>query len=301
MSLVEYSVPMMERYNAGDYAGALDLANEAAERFPDRDASTLFWRACLLALLDRPDEALSRLERGLADGHWWSPGWLRAETDFAALRGLPRFEAVVAEGARRYEAAKAATRPELFTSAPGPDPGPFPTLVALHGRAMNGPDMLDLWAAPASAGWLVAAPQSSQPIGEEAFGWDDRDLTAREIVGHVDTLRAEHGADSARLALGGFSAGGDAALRLALGRVVDVRGYVVAAPSVREPEALLALAGDDPVRGVILVGDRDYAYAAVRQVAEGLGDACELRVYPGLGHDLPPSFDTELLEVLASR
>lgn len=302
MSLTEYAVPMMERYRTGDYAGALDLAYEAAERFPDRGASTLFWQSCLLALLDRPDEALSRLEQGLADGHWWSPAWLRAEEDLVALRELPRFDAVMAECARRSAAVQAGTRPELFTAPPShtpPDPGPFPTLVVLHGRGLNGADTLDLWAAPASAGWLVAAPQSSQPIGTEAFGWDDRELAAREVVDHLRVLESEHGADPRRLVLAGFSAGADVALRLAFGLVVDVRGYVVAAPSIREPEALLALAGDDPVRGAMLVGDGDFVYPAARQVADALGAACELRVYPGLGHDLPPTFSADLTEVLA--
>lgn len=298
MNLDDHAAVMMRHYTAGDHAAALAIADRAAAEHPDRRATTLFWQACLLALLDRPDEALDRLEHGLAQGHWWSPAWLLAEEDLASLRGLPRFEAVLGECGRRQAATQAGTRPELFTAAPDA-PDPYPTLVVLHGRGLNAPDTLDRWDAPVEAGWLVAAPQSSQAIGTEAFGWDDRELAAREVAEHLDVLVADHGADPDRLVLGGFSAGGEVALRLALSRALPARGYVVAAPSIREPDAVLALAGLQPVPGTVLIGDGDFAYLAVRQVAGALGEACELRVYPGLGHDLPSTLDAELLEVLA--
>lgn len=109
----------------------------------------------------------------MADGHWWAPGWLQADEDLVALHGRPRFQDLLAECGRRQAAAQAVAEPWLLTATPSHTPRPFATLVVLHGRGLNAEDTLDRWAAPVRSGWLVAAPQSSQPVGTEAFSWDD--------------------------------------------------------------------------------------------------------------------------------
>jgi tetratricopeptide (TPR) repeat protein len=46
-------------------------------------------------LLGEPEKALDELEPLLKVPHWLSPGWLKIDPTFAALRGNPRFERLV--------------------------------------------------------------------------------------------------------------------------------------------------------------------------------------------------------------
>ena len=53
--------------------------------------------ACVLAQLGEIDEAIVALENGTEDGRLCRPAWVEHDEDLAALRGNPRFEAVLAK------------------------------------------------------------------------------------------------------------------------------------------------------------------------------------------------------------
>ena len=64
--------PLFQRYNRGDYAGALEIAEELAVRYPEQAIHTYLWRICLTSRLKRIDEALRLFAEGLDAGYWWS-------------------------------------------------------------------------------------------------------------------------------------------------------------------------------------------------------------------------------------
>ncbi len=77
----------------GDAERARVLGDRAMAARPD-DFSTAYNVACAHALLGERDRALELLDRAVRHGRG-NLGWIEHDTDFASLRGDPRFEAIV--------------------------------------------------------------------------------------------------------------------------------------------------------------------------------------------------------------
>jgi hypothetical protein len=65
----------------------LALVERESSRFPDRWADTLYWRACLTAVIGDREVALRLLEEAVEHGCWWSEAALRGEPDFTTSAG----------------------------------------------------------------------------------------------------------------------------------------------------------------------------------------------------------------------
>lgn len=89
----------------GDAKRARALGDRAMAARPD-DFSTAYNVACAHALLGEHDRALELLDRAVRHGRG-NLAWIEHDTDFASLRGDPRFEAIVG----RLRAATAAKAP----------------------------------------------------------------------------------------------------------------------------------------------------------------------------------------------
>jgi TolB-like protein len=79
----------------GEPQRALDWAGRATALGP-QEPLTLYNVACVFALLGRPEEAIDCLEQALAKG-FCDREWMRYDSDLNALRGRPRFEALLGE------------------------------------------------------------------------------------------------------------------------------------------------------------------------------------------------------------
>jgi adenylate cyclase len=89
----------------GDAERARGLGDRAMAARPD-DFSTAYNVACAHALLGEHERALELLDRAVRHGRG-NLGWIEHDTDFASLRGDPRFEAIV----ERLRAASAGKGP----------------------------------------------------------------------------------------------------------------------------------------------------------------------------------------------
>jgi adenylate cyclase len=89
----------------GDAERARVLGARAMAARPD-DFSTAYNVACAHALLGESDQALELLDRAIRHGRG-NLGWIEHDTDFASLRGDPRFEAIIG----RLRAASAGSAP----------------------------------------------------------------------------------------------------------------------------------------------------------------------------------------------
>jgi adenylate cyclase len=89
----------------GKVERARALGDRAMAARPD-DFSTAYNVACAHALLGERDRALELLDRAVRNGRG-NLGWIEHDTDFASLRGDPRFEAIVG----RLREAAAGTTP----------------------------------------------------------------------------------------------------------------------------------------------------------------------------------------------
>lgn len=277
---------------------ALALLEQSAPAFaePAEAASIVFWQTCFLTLLGRADEALDALEAGLQQGFWWAEQRLRYDPDLQPLQGLPRLETIIATCRARCVEAERHVHPSRLVVEPVSQTPPFPLLLALHGYDGTAAGTLPAWSPLTAHGWLVAALQSSQMAGMAGYHWSDEEQVRQEVRQHLGELAATYALHLERLAIGGFSNGGRAALLLAFSGAVPARAVVSVGASLPD-EALGAIdwqtrdgAGWPRVLWVVGEGD-SYALPRITSQAELLtqhGLAATLEVVPGLGHEVPP-------------
>jgi predicted esterase len=284
-------------YQKKEYAEALDLLTREAARFPERDVRIQFWRACMASRMGETQQALAILQAAVGAGYWYSEPQMREDDDLQPLWNLPEYEWLVDVCLERFAAAQAGAKPQLTTVEPETGTGPRPLLIALHGNSSSAQDSSEYWRPAASAGWLVALPQSSLLGGPDVFVWNDWDLAEQEIVAHYRSLREQYDIDEERVVLGGFSMGAGLATWLALKGTPRARGFVAVAPYLPEKHDVASLLGKQEVqakRGYVIIGAQDRQ---CYQIAQGLtgtlrasGNPIELRKYADLYHEYPTDF-----------
>ena len=80
----------------GETERAVEWLRRALGIEPD-EPSTLYNVACSYSVLGRTNDALDCLERITSHGRWYFE-WAKNDSDFAPLRGHPRFEALINKG-----------------------------------------------------------------------------------------------------------------------------------------------------------------------------------------------------------
>lgn len=287
------------------YQEALALVEREIPGFPEHVRHTYYWRACLLALLSRPDKAVSTLHAALDQGVWFPPTMLREDPDLKSLHGIPAFEHIQAVSRERQAAAQAKSVPQLLTLQPDGAIPPYPLLVALHGNNSNARITADYWGPVIQKGWLLGLPQSSQVSTEDAYRWDDREWAIQEVEQHYETLLRDYAVDGKRTVVGGFSMGGGTAIWIALSRTIPILGFVALGPWLADTAGLrplLETRRESELRGSIIIGDKDRHCLKVSQEVAALmheyGLACDLDIIPDLGHVYPDDFALRLQRAL---
>jgi predicted esterase len=302
---------MFRHYGAGRYPEALDAAREAWERFPEHEARTAYWVACLLCRVGNPDEALRVLAAARGRGRWWGERLLTADPDLEPLRGRPGFLRLIADCAQAHRAAQAAARPEVLIFPPEISPSRrHPLVLALQGRGGSAAEYAPHFRSATDQGWIVALPQGTQLEGEGMYTWDDPEQAERDIAWAYGEVAKTHRIAEDRMLLAGVSQGGGLAIALALrGRPIPCRGFAAVVPTatIGSPGAGTPLhmcvtpdAAQRGVRGWILTGDRDPRCPQVCDLHEKLvqiGIVCQLDVLP-VGHEVPADFGTRLTKAL---
>jgi len=296
------------KIDAGDPAAALGTLTGAEAALPLHAGHIYSWRAELLAELGRADAALDALDEALAAGCRYKAEWLSDDRRLAPLRGLTRFDDVVARAASRYARAQADARPErevLIPTTARPASG-YPTLIALHGNNSNVAQTEPYWKSAVGLGWLTALPQSSEiGVSPHSFTWNDRDRTLSEVEQHFQDLREQSLVDERAVVLAGFSMGALQALALVLTRrfracgVISIGAYL---PHIREFRPLIESGNAAGVRFCIVVGANDSSgYEGAKQLAAELERAevdVVLDARRDLGHDYPLDMDETLRRAL---
>lgn len=304
MSFAELRANVFEWYEDGHYQEALDLVNREAPHFPAEAKHTYYWRVCLTSRVGDIGQALRLLGEAVAAGFWYPVSMLRSDSDLAPLQGLPEFERLLSVCKERSDETQAKAVPMRLTLEPdGQQPAPL--LVALHGNNGNAQTSAEYWRPASSDGWHVLLPQSSQVSGPDAYVWNDRDWSVREVRQHHAEVCAQAPVDSTRTVVGGFSMGGGLAVWLALSGAIAARGFVAVGPylpNVEELRQVLAERQPQGMRGYIVIGGKDKGCHEVSKAVAAMmhehGLPCELEVHPDMGHVFPPAFDQSLQKAL---
>jgi predicted esterase len=299
------------RFQAADYAAALELLTAGREQFPEQRGYIEYLRSCSLARLGETDKTVSLLQVLADSGLWFSEELLRDSPSYAPLQGNAAFEAVVAAHGRARGDADALG--PLFVRRPETGCGAgCPLLFTFHGNGSSAEVEIEQWGRVAGDGWLVAAPQSASRMwaGANMSVWTGHESALAQIQTHYARLAAEHKLDPAETVLGGFSMGGEIAIWLTLSGEIPARGFVVMGPGgpfTNRPDEWLPLIqqsrGRD-LRAAVILGMADAAIEqdAVRRLVAMLNEAgipCRLIEVPELRHEFPPAFGVLLAEALS--
>jgi predicted esterase len=290
------------------YEEALELLEIHYGKYPDQIGRAYFFRMCFQNLLGRQKEALQLFREALDTGHWFSEEMLRRSDDLKSLQGLPEFEKLVEISQGYCVEVRSRTRPTIVIQQPTANQGQERRcLMALHGNGSNSQTAARNWQAALTMGMLLALPQSSQVTNSDGYVWDDVDVAIHEIEDHYITLRSRYSLNRQNTILGGFSMGGQIALRMALMGAIAIRGLIlVAAPFMAEAEywrSLLPVVGVRTLRTYIIVGrDDDVCYEGARLAYEIMQDQrmiCEIEEHDQVGHQFPLDFDQSLSRAFA--
>ena len=307
ISFEELQTQMFDLFYARDLAGAFAVAESASRLYPDRLPKTAYWKACILSLMGRAEEAVSALAQGLAEGAWWSPIMLNRDPDLEAARTLPQMAEVLAETDRRWQAAQVRSKPQTFildprdrTAAPAGHDGALPPLMlALHWYTGTGPEFIERFRSAADdLGFLLASAQSSQMCAKDQYCWDDQAEGEAEVSGALASLRASHRFDADRVILAGASQGGRLAISMSL--ALPLCGFIAVVPAVRGVEEFAAhveSAAERGVKGYIIAGEKDYFLAGTEKLQRFLdsnGVSCRIEVVEGMAHTFPKDFPERL-------
>jgi predicted esterase len=279
-------------YEQGAYQEALAALDQADDSLRPWLAELTHLRACLLAVLGQPDQALAALQTAATTGAWWDDTLLTEDDDLATLQSLPGF-ADLLESSRE---GRAASRPE--TSAPVvrlPSGEVRGVVIALHGAGQRATHAAHDWASVTSLGYALVCVESSQLMSPMYRTWPDPERSRDDVAQALAQLPTE--LRTAPLIAAGFSAGGRVALDWALtAQPRPVAGVVVLAPALRQ---LPADAHGALEPAVVLMGTDDDLREVVEEAGEQLRSfGVSVELLPGVAHEFPSDFADRLSKVL---
>lgn len=296
LTFQELTDELMRLYSQSKYNEALEIVEQNAYRFPVQMARTTYWRMCLLSLSGRPNDLISVFRHGLDSGLWWAGQQFVVETDFDPVRELPEFKRLVAESNQKCIEMQAHIKPDRTVLLPDDTSGELPFLIALHGRNGNKDSSLEFWEVARRRGWLVLSPQSRQTLFEGSHCWDDSDQGLRDILFHVEEMMQTYRIDKKRILIGGFSQGSGMGIYMALTGRAAARGFIGVGTFIAQPDSLLPLADQgQAIRGYFLTGGKDHTLdkaQAIQKILRENNIQFGEEVFPELGHDFPPEFES---------
>lgn len=297
---------VMTDYGEGRFQEALDLLEMQASRFPAQVYSTANWRMSMAARAGQPARAIAILKESLEQGIWWTAQALHEDPDLASLLGEPEYERLAQECDRRHRLAVAASRPEKWIVAPPIEtPEPYPLLVAVHGYGQCAREAMEDWRELADRGWVVAAVQSSMPVGSGAYAWDDENLAQEQVGALVQQVLAEYPIDPQRIVAGGFSQGGGLVIRMALTQQIPLCGFIAVVPFLPGAEGLIKTAAEGrgfPPHGYLVLGGQDHlqqGYPAIQALLDRSALPYQIERHEEAGHAFPANFPDTLTRALA--
>ena len=310
-----YRDQIFDLYNVRKYREALAVAFQAKEKFPERRAKTSYWIGCLKSRLGESEEALQTLEKASKDGIWWPEQALMMEPDLEPLQGRSEFKVIIAESQRLKQRALSTAKPGVLVLTPrnfSPEER-HSLVIALTPRVGQPGEFAEHWNGARNQGFLLAVPQSSQPISSEEYCWDDLERSEHDVAWAYKQVRDKYNIDPAKVILAGFSQGAALAMYLTLNRTLPCRGFIAVAVSdwvapedkpasqrERPSEAFASFIRAKDVRGlkgVVIMGEKDAFLPKIKMLLEGMverGFNCKIDVVQNLGHEFPVDFERRL-------
>ena len=293
MTFNELTGKTVSLYHQKKFEEALQLIEQHLESFPEQAARLTFWRMCFLSLTGRTEDVFSVFRQGLDSGLWWHQE-LFADSDLNAVRDLPEFKRLRAIAQERYEEERGQIERDYTILQPEPpSSGLYPLLITLHGRNGNKESDLERWELARARGWLVLSVQSTQPVFQGAYHWDNPEQGFADLRFYYSQVLDQYQIDPGRTLIAGFSQGSGMAIYTALTQSLPVRGFIGIGTWWADANQL-DIQGRQ-VRGYFITGEKDHTLERAREIQEVLRkNAVPFgeEVHADLGHEFSSDFGT---------
>ena len=292
MTFNELTDQMVTLYHQDRREEALRLIEQHQDAFPEQAARLTYWRMCFLSLTGRVNDALSVFKQGLDAGLWWHKE-LFNDPDLNAVRDLPEFQRLMAISQEKYEEMQGTMERDYAILLPElPSSGKYPLLITLHGRNGNKESDLVPWEVARQRGCLVLLAQSTQPVFQGAYHWDNPTRGLEDLLFYYQQVSQKYEIDQQRMIIAGFSQGSGMAIYTALKGNLPVRGFIGIGTWWADANELVG--ENRNVRGYFITGEKDHTLDRAREIQNVLRDndvPFSEEVHAELGHEFPPDFE----------
>lgn len=278
---------------------AAALLEEALPRFPDHLESNVFNLAYVCGQLGNRSRGLNGFKYAFDHGVWFNIYGFQSPY-YDSYRDMDAFQEIVARNDSLRLAAQTTAAPGLKVVLPNgySEDRQYPLFIALHGGSGNMEAFSEVWVSDLlKTEFIVAYVQSSQVVSMTGYSWtEDLEISRGEITDAFLQVAASYSIDRGEIIVGGFSAGGIAALEVVLGNDFPTAGFVTLCPPRPEnfSEEVIAQMRDRGVRGTILTTEMDPNVDVQREMASLLENARfphEFVVTPNVGHWIPDNLN----------
>jgi len=284
-----------------NYPRAIELLNEALDRFPDRLHMTTWLLAQFYARTVQHKKCMEILEYGHSKGVWYN--FEAAGNTFIQISQRGRFKKIIEKNEELKEEAQERSEPQLDVREPVNynRQKKYPLCIAFNGAGDNIKSMKRYFnSGILEDEYLVAFIQSSQMTHTNGYHWANLTLARKEIKDLYEDLVDDYNIEEDRTILSGISQGGTVAIDISINRIIPNIGFVAfcpAYPRKYELEKYAKESLDYKLSGYIVTGEHDYLLPGQREmhrVLNKIGFVHEFQILPNLGHGLPDDFKERL-------
>jgi len=289
------------------YEEAARILENHLARFPDHLEANAYNLALVYGRLKQYQEAINALRYALDRDIWFNKYAFGAEF-WEPFKEMKEFKKLLDRNETFRQEAQKSAKPDLLVLMPkgySKEEGKYPLFIALHGGSSNIDNFRKVWKSKRmEEEFITAYVQSSLVVGMDSYNWrEDMDTTKKEIVEAYNEIIKEYPVDEKEVIIGGFSAGGVAALEVTLCDLIPAAGFIVLCPA--KPESFsdenIIEAKERGVRGTILATEMDPRLSVQKEMVGVLKTTdfpYQFVVTPNIGHWFPEDLDVKIDEAI---
>ena len=284
------------------YSEALNLIENEKEKFPDKEFELSAELADLCLKTEQYEKCYKVWENGHQKGFFFliDPRF----EQYKPIAENERFKnyAAADKALREKALEKSKTKYELFLPDDYDENRKYPLFFILHGGGRNIESAKNDWkrTAPLNTDYIMVYLQSYLHYDHSTFGWRSSDERAfNDVKNILDEIKAEYKVDTSKIIIGGVSAGGVAAIDLAIHEIIPVKGVIGFCPG--RPKAFDAdkaeILKKNGVKFFFVSGENDFYLERQKQMAavfDKIKIAYQLKIIPGMGHSFPDEYPAHL-------
>jgi len=289
-------------YQQEKYKEAAAILEKHLDRFPDHIEANAFNLAFTYIQLEAYEKSMKTIQYAL-DSRIWFNIYAFDHEAWEPVKKLKNFQNILSRNEKFRKEAQKLAKPDLLVITPDEyeDGVNYPLFIALHGGSSNIVNFKESWKSEKmKKEFITAYVQSSLIVGINQFTWTiDMEISKKEIKDAYVKIIEKYPVDEKEIIIGGFSAGGVAALEIALSNSIPVTGFVVLCPGKPEifDKANIIEMKKKGVRGTIITSEMDPRLSVQKEMVEvfkAAGLQYQFVVTPNIGHWFPDDLDKKI-------